>query len=326
MILPRRKLLQLTLGAAAVPAAPLLASAEDYPNRYVRLVIPFPPGGTADPIARLIAGRLSEVWGQQMIVENKAGAAGNLAAHMVVQSAPDGYTVLMATSSLATNPFIYSTIGFDAVADLSPITLLCVFPSVLTVPNSSSVRTLKEFIEYAKGNSGKLSFASPGVGTPSHLSGELLKREAGIDMVHVPYRGAGPAFSDLISGRIPAMISALPGALPHIRNNTIRAIAVTSAKRSPFAPDVPTIAEQGFPGFNASAWYALFAPARTPKPIIDKLHDDVGSALEYPAVKSKLNQTATQVETTTPPELARYLKSEMQKWDPIIKQIGIKPT
>jgi tripartite-type tricarboxylate transporter receptor subunit TctC len=144
--------------------------------------------------------------------------------------------------------------------------------------------------------------------------------------MNVPYRGAGPAFSDLISGRIPAMISALPGALPHIRNNTIRAIAVTSAKRSPFAPDVPTIAEQGFPGFNASAWYALFAPASTPKPIIDKLHDDVGAALEYPAVKSKLNQTATQVETTTPLKLARYLKSEMQKWDPIIKQIGIKPT
>jgi tripartite-type tricarboxylate transporter receptor subunit TctC len=326
MSLPRRKFLQLTLGVAAVSAPPLPASAEDYPNRYVRLVVPFPPGGTANPIARLLAGRLGEVWGQQMIVENKGGAAGNVAAHMVVQSAPDGYTVLMATSSLATNPFIYPSIGFDAVADLAPITLLCVFPSVLTVPNSSTVRTLKEFIGYAKANPGKLSFASPGVGTPSHLSGELLKREAGIEMTHIPYRGAGPAFSDLISGRIPAMFSALPGALPHIRSGTIRAIAVTSAKRSPFAPNVPTIAEEGFSGFSAAAWYALFAPARTPKPIINKLHDDVSAALEYPAVKSKLEQTATQVETTTPIELAAYLKSEMEKWGPIIKQIGIKPT
>jgi tripartite-type tricarboxylate transporter receptor subunit TctC len=325
MSISRRTLLRLGVGIGALPAAPLLSLAQAYPDRYVRLVVPFPPGGTADPIARILASRLSEVWGQQMVVENKGGAAGNIAAQMVVQSAPDGYTVLMAASSLATNPFIYSSISFDAVADLAPITLLCVFPSAVTVPNSSTIQNLKELIDYAKANPGKLSFASPGVGTPSHLSGELLKREASIEMTHVPYRGAGPAFSDLIAGRIPVMFSALPGALPHIRSGTIRAIAVTSEKRSPFAPDVPTISEQGLAAFDASAWYALFAPAQTPEPIINKLHDDVSAALQYPAVRTKLENTATQVETTTPRELAAYLHSEMAKWGPVIKQIGIKP-
>lgn len=292
----------------------------------MRLVVPFPPGGAADPIARLLASRLTEIWNQQVVIENKGGAGGNIGAQSVVSSFADGYTLLFAAASLATNSFIYPSVGFDPIIDLAPVTLICVFPTVLTVPNSSPAKSVGEFVDYAKANPGKISYASPGIGLPSHLATELFKRLAGIEMTHIPYRGGGPALNDLIPGRVPAMFSALPGVLPHVQSGTIRALAVTSAKRSPFAPEIPTISESGFPGFDASAWYALFAPAKTPIDIISKLHDDAIAALEHPSIRDKLAQTATQVETSTPADLSAHLKSEMEKWGPIIKELGIKPS
>lgn len=321
----RRQLLRLGAGAAALPIMSQRGAAQGYPSRYVRLVVPFPPGGAADPIARILANRLSEIWGQQVVIENKGGAGGNLGAQTVVNSVPDGYTLLLGAPSLATNGYIYPALGFDPIADLAPITLLCTFPTVMIVSNSSPVRSLQEFLDYAKANPGKATYASPGIGLPSHLTAELLKRTAGVEITHVPYRGSGPALNDLIPGRVDAMFGALPGILPQIQGGTVRAIAVSSATRSPHAPSIPTIAESGFPGFDANAWYGLFMPAKTPAAIVQKVHDDAVAALKHPSVQQKLDEMATVVATSTPTELVSYLKSEMAKWGPIIHAAGIKP-
>jgi tripartite-type tricarboxylate transporter receptor subunit TctC len=325
MKLHRRQFLPLAAAAVSFPAISGIARGQAYPSRYVRLVVPFPGGGTADPIARILANRLSEVWGHQMVIENKPGAAGNIGAQAVVQAAPDGYTLLFGAPSLSTNGYIYPSLGFDPIADLAPVTLVCAFPSLVTVSNSSPAKSLREFLDYAKANPGKVTYASPGIGLPSHLSAELLKRTAGVELTHVPYRGSGSALSDLIPGRIDAIVSALPGMLPQVQSGAVRGLAVTSAARSPFAPAIPTIAESGFPGFDATGWYAVFAPSKTPVAILEKVHDDVVAALTHPSVKQKLDEIAAEVVTSTPAELGTYLKSEMAKWGPIVKSAGIKP-
>jgi tripartite-type tricarboxylate transporter receptor subunit TctC len=325
MKLRRRQFLHLAAGAAVLPTVLRIAQAQTYPTRPVRLVVPFPGGGAADPIARLLANRLSEVWGQPMVIENKGGAAGNVGALAVSHSAPDGYTILFGTASLGTNRFIYSSLGYDPIGDFAPVTLLCIFPSLMVVPNSSPATSVIEFIDYAKATHGKIVYASPGRGLPSHLSGELFKRMTGIEMTHVPYRGSGPALNDLIPGRVDAMFGALPGLLPHVQGGTIRGLGVTSATRSPFAPSIPTIAESGLQGFDASAWYALFMPSKTPPEIVKKVHDDTVAALSYSPVTLKLNEISAQVVTSTPSELSAYLKSDMEKWGPIIKNAGIQP-
>jgi tripartite-type tricarboxylate transporter receptor subunit TctC len=323
MMLPRRNFLRLAAGAAAL--LPHAARAQAYPNRYVRFVVPFPPGASADPVARIIANRLSEVWGQQVVIDNKGGAGGNLAAQNVAQSPPDGYTMLLSAPSLATNGYIYPSLGFDPVKDFAPVTLICIFPTLITVPNSSPARTLGDFIAYARANPGTVTYGTPGIGLPSHLSAELLKRMAGIEWTVVPYRGAGPALNDLIPGRISSLVSSLPGMLPHIRSGTIRGLAVTSIARSPFAPDIPTIAESGFPGFDAVGWYGLFVHARTPPAILEKIHGDVVAAIKHPSVSQKFEDIFLETQTGTPAELAAFLKSEMEKWGPIVQASGIKP-
>jgi tripartite-type tricarboxylate transporter receptor subunit TctC len=222
MKLPRRTFLHLAAGAAALPAVSHIARAQTYPSRYVRLVVPFPPGGGGDALARPLANRLSEVWGQQVVIENKGGAGGNIGSQAVAQSAPDGYTLLLGAAFLSINPFIYSSSGYDPIADLTPATLVTIIPNLMMVPNSSPAKLVTEFIDYAKANHGKTTFASTGIGASPHLSGELFKRMAGIEMTHVPYRGAGSAMNDLIPGRVDAMFSNLPGVLPQVQSGTVR--------------------------------------------------------------------------------------------------------
>jgi tripartite-type tricarboxylate transporter receptor subunit TctC len=320
---PRRQFLHVAAAAAALPALSRIARAQIYPSRYVRLVVPFPPGGGGDALARPLANRLSEIWGQQVVVESKGGAGGNIGSQAVAQSAPDGYTILLAGPGLAINPALYPT-SYNPASDLAPITLVTVIPNLMMVPNSSPAKSVEEFIDYAKANRGNVKFASTGIGASPHLSGELFKRKAGIEMTHVPYRGAGPAMNDLIPGRVDAMFSNLQGVLPQVQSGTIRGLAVTSAKRSPAAPDIPTISET-VPGYEVSAWWGLFVPAKTPNVIVMKIHADAVAALTHPSVKQRYEAIGAPVTPSTPTELALLLASETEKWGPIVKAAGIKP-
>src|SRR5437870_5270826 len=270
MKLARREFLHFAAAAAAVPALPRTATAQTYPNRYLRMVVPFPPGGSADPIARVLANRLSEIWGQQVVIENKGGAGGNIAAQAVASSAPDGYTLFVGGSFLARNPYLYPSSGYDPVADLAPVSKIATFTNVMVVPNSSPVKSVREFIDYARANRGKITFASSGTGAEPHMSGELFKSMTGLEMTHVPYRGGGPALNDVIPGRVDVYFGTMPSTLPLVRSGQLRALAVTSAARSPFAADLPTIAESGVPGYDVSAWYGLFFPAKTATEIVRK--------------------------------------------------------
>jgi tripartite-type tricarboxylate transporter receptor subunit TctC len=324
MNVPRRRFLHLAAGAVAVPALLRTASAQIYPNRYVRFIVPFPPGGSADPIARVLANRLSEGWGQQVVVENKGGAGGNVGAQAAATAAPDGYAIFLGGAFMAKNPFLYPSSGYDPVMDLAPVTKVCDFANVMVVPNSSPVKSVREFIEYAKANRGKTTFASSGTGADPHMSAELFRKLAGIEMTHVPYRGAGPALNDVIPGRVDVLFGTLPSTLPLVRGGQVRALAVTSTQRSAFAPELPTIAESGVPSYDYSSWYALYAPAKTPVEIVRKLHDDTAAALAHPQVKQRLAEIATEVAPSITSELATLLKSDMDHWGPIIKAANIK--
>lgn len=322
-LIRRRQFLLLAAGAAALPAASRFAWAQAYPSRYVRLVVPFSTGGTGDAIARPLANKLSEVWGQQVVIENKGGAGGHIGSQAVAQSPPDGYTVLLVGPSLAINPFIYPT-SYNPANDLAPITLLTVIPNLMMVPNSSPAKSVKEFIDYAKANRGKITFASSGVGTSVHLSAELFKRKAGIEMTHVPYRGTAPAMNDLISGRVDAMFNGLPGVLPQVQSGIIRGLAVTSAKRSSAAPGIPTIGEF-VPGYEVSSWWGLFVPVKTPNEVVMKIHADAAAALAHASVKQSYEAIGAPVTPSTPAELAALLASDTEKFGPIVKEAGIKP-
>jgi tripartite-type tricarboxylate transporter receptor subunit TctC len=308
------------LGGAA--AWPLVASAQMWPRQAVRIICPFAAGGGFDATARIIAVQLSQIWRQQVVVENKTGAGGNIAAEYVARSDPDGYTIYMAGLTHATNRYLYASLGYDPVADFAPVTLMCLYPLVMVVPNSSPAHSVKEFIAYAKTN--KLSYASSGHGTSLHLAGELFQRKASIEMTHVPYRGAGPAFNDLIPGRVDVMINFTSSSLPLVRQGQLRALAVTTAKRLSVAPDLPTMAEAGVMGAEVSAWSGFFVAARTPPEIIKKIQTDTVAALTEPAARTKLEQGGVVVISSTPDELASFLRSEMEKWGQLIKDANIR--
>jgi tripartite-type tricarboxylate transporter receptor subunit TctC len=320
-MLHRRRLLRLSAAALLAPGLDRIALAQAWPKRVVRLIVPFSPGGSTDAVARIIANRLSEVWGQQMVVENRGGGASNIGHHEVVRSEADGHTVLIASLPLAVNRFLFPSLGYDPIADLAPVTLICTYPNVMTVPNSSPAKSVQEFIAYAKAN--QLTFASSGNGTSVHLSGELFKRLAGIEMTHVPYRGGGPAVNDLIPGRVDVMFNTIGTALPLVRGGQLRGLAVTTAERFFTAPDMPTVAESGIPGFDVSSWFAFFVPAKTPPAIIRKLNEDTVATLAHPPVKERLEQLGAALVGSTPEELARHLKSEMDKWGPLIREARI---
>jgi len=323
-MLTRRSLAGLCAAAACAPALIGRARAQSWPGRHVRLVVPFPAGGGTDIIARILANRLSEIWGQQMVIENKGGAGSNIGAETVARAEPDGYTLLIGSLPVAVNRFLYSSLGYDSVTDFAPITLICTYPNLMVVPNSSPAKSVMEFVAHAKANRGKITFASSGTGTSTHLSGELFKRMTAIEMTHVPYRGVAPALNDVIPGRVDVMFNTMAGVLQHARSGQVRGLAVTSAKRFPTALEFPTVAESGVPGFDVSAWYAFFAPAKTPPEIVNKLSTDTVAILREPAVIAAMEKAGVAVAGSTPAELARLLKSEIDLWGPVIKAAGIK--
>jgi tripartite-type tricarboxylate transporter receptor subunit TctC len=329
-MLDRRRLIALVAPAVLAPvlggriaAAQNSASAERWPNRFVRLVVPFPPGGGTDAIARVVAAKLSDIWGQQVVVENRGGGATNIGTETVVRADADGYTMLLQSMPLAVNRFLFPSLNYDAIIDLAPVSLLCEYANIMAVPMSSPANSVADFIANAKTHPGKVTFASSGHGTSVHLSGELFKRMAGIEMLHVPYRGAGPALNDLLPGRVDVMFNNIGAVLPLIQGGKLRGLAVTTAKRTPAVPHMPTIAEAGVPGFDVSSWYALLAPARTPPEIIRKMHEDTVAALSDPTTKERFEQLGVVVVGSTPEELAAFLKAEMDKWAPVIKEAGI---
>jgi tripartite-type tricarboxylate transporter receptor subunit TctC len=320
-MLTRRTAIGLTALAPALLSG--VARAQGWPNRFVRLIVPFPPGGGADTIARIVGGKLSDMWGQQVLIENRGGAGGNLASDAAARSAPDGYTLYLAGDFQATNPFIYPKLSYDPIADFTAVSLVVQFPVVMVVPNVSPARTLAEFIALAKQNAGKLTYASPGYGTSPHLAAELFKRVAGIELTHVPYRGAAPALQDLIPGRVDSFFNNIAPVVPLMKDGQLRALAVTSAKRAPAVPDLVTMAESGLPGFDVSGWYAFFVPAKTPPDIVRKMHADTATALADPTVRRRLEELALFVVGSTPAELESFFAAEMAKWGPVIKAAGI---
>jgi tripartite-type tricarboxylate transporter receptor subunit TctC len=323
----RRRFVRLagaSLLASTAAARPVFGQAQAWPNRFVRLVVPFPPGGGTDAIARVVAVKLSQIWGQEMVVENKGGGATSIGTDSVAKADPDGYTALLQSVPLSVNKFLFASLPFDPVADLAPVSLLCDYPNIMAVPLSSPARTVQEFIAHAKANPGKVTYASSGYGTSVHLSGELFRRMAGVELMHVPYRGAGPAFNDLIPGRVDVMFNNSGAVLPFIQGGKLRALGVTSSKRAPYLPDVPTVAEAGVPGFDVTGWYGIFVPAKTPRDIVAKFRADVVTALADPVIRQRLDQLGVTVIGSTPDELRKFLQAEMDKWGPVIKAAGIK--
>ena len=321
----RRKFLHLAAGAAALPALSSVAQAQAWPNRPVRLVVGFPAGGGADAAARIIAQRFSEVWGQQVVIENKGGAGGNIAIDAVAHASPDGYTILLGHPGLVINQFLYSSLTYDPLADFAPVSLIGVYGNLLVVSNSSALKTFPDFLRYARANPGKVTFATPGVGTSPHLAGELLKHRAGIEMTHVPYRGvAAGGMSDLVSGRVDSMFNTTGSLLQAARAGTVRALAVTLPERAATAPEIPTIAEAGVPGFDVSGWYGLLAPAKTRADILRKMHTDAAAVLADPALKAKFEPLGVDVGSSTPETFTTLMRAESELWGPIIKAANIK--
>jgi tripartite-type tricarboxylate transporter receptor subunit TctC len=315
------------LAAAALAAPSILVSralSADWPARPVRVVVPFTPGGSTDITARLVSNRLQEVWGQSVVVENKPGAGGNIASDMVAHSDPDGYTILISGPPLATNQFLYPSLSYDPVADFAPVTSLITQPNLMCVPNSSPAKSVQEFIAYCNDNRGKVTYASSGNGTTLHLSGELFKRLAKVEMTHIPYRGGAPAINDLIPGRVDVIFDNMPSILSHVKAGTLRGLAVTTKERVAVVPEIPTIAESGVPGFDVFSWFGFFVPARTPPDIIARINADTNAALVYPAVKSRFEDLGATPKGSTQAELAAFLKSEIDKWGPVIKEAKIR--
>jgi tripartite-type tricarboxylate transporter receptor subunit TctC len=300
------------------------ASGADWPVRPVRVVVPFTPGGSTDITARLVSNRLQEVWGQSVVVENKPGAGGNIAAEMVAHSDPDGYTIFIAGPGMATNQFLYPSLSYDPVGDFAPVTMLITQPNLMCVPNTSPAKSVQEFIAYCHANEGKVTYASSGIGTTLHLSGELFKRLAKVEMTHVPYRGGAPAINDLIPGRVDVAFDNMPSILPHVKAGSLRGLAVTTRERVRAVPDIPTIAESGLPGFDVFSWFAFWVPVRTPPDVVARINADTNAALAHASVKPRFEELGADPKGSTQAELAAFLKSEIDKWGPLIQEAKLR--
>jgi tripartite-type tricarboxylate transporter receptor subunit TctC len=298
------------------------AVAQSYPWKPIRLVIPVTPGGGVDAVARLVGQKLTAAFNQQVVVDNRPGAGGTVASDIVAKAVPDGHTLAIVTASHVTNASLYKRLPYDPVRDFTPITLLSVQPYLLVVNASTPVRNVKEFVAFAKAKPGGIAYASAGTGLLGHLSMEFFRSQAGFEGVHVPYKGGAPALVDVMGGRVDAFFSTITSALPHVRSGRVRALAVSSAKRHVQLPDVPTIAESGFPGFDVLSWYALLAPAGTPRPVVLRLHGETVQILGTNEVKERMAADGAEPLSSTPQELAAYLKSEMARWAKVIRQSG----
>ncbi|HYS74563.1 MAG TPA: tripartite tricarboxylate transporter substrate binding protein [Burkholderiales bacterium] len=320
---------RLVLATASVSLALALFAgavmAQAYPAKPIRLIVPFPPGGGTDIAARTIANKLTDSVKWTFVVENKPGAGGNLGVEQAVRSPADGYTLVVGqTSNLAINPTLYAKLAYDPLRDLSPVALIVSAPVVFVVAANSRYASLGDLLAAAKTDPGGVTFASPGNGTVSHLAGELLQRAAGVKLTHVPYKGAAQALTDTLGGQVQSLMSSVPSALSQIRAGRLRAIAVTSAKRTPELPDAPTIAESGYRGFEANTWYGLLAPAGTPAPIIARLNDEVNRVLRTPEVRERLASEGGEALGGSPEQFASFLKAEHAKWGRIVRESGAR--
>jgi len=322
-MLDRRRFLGLAAAAAAPAILPSRALGDTWPTKPVRIVVPFTPGGSTDITARLVGNRLQEIWGQSVVIENKGGAGGNIAADMVAHSDADGYTILISGPGMATNRFLYAQLTYDPVGDFAPVTMLITQPNLMCVPNTSPAKSVKEFIDFCNTNKGKVTYASSGNGTTLHLSGELFKRLAKVEMTHIPYRGGAPAINDLIPGRVDVIFDNMPSIVSHVRSGSVRGLAVSTKDRVAVMPDMPTIAET-VPGFDVFSWFGFFVPVKTPADVVAKINADTNAALIYPAVKSRFEDLGAVPKGSTQAQLTAFLQSETDKWGPVIRDAQIK--
>jgi tripartite-type tricarboxylate transporter receptor subunit TctC len=309
----------------AVLALALPAAAQQYPTKPIRLVVPFAPGGSSEIISRVVAQKLSEALSHQVVVENRPGGAGNIAMEQVARSEPDGYTLILGhIGTLAVNPAMFPKLPYDPNRDFAPISLMAAVPNVIVVNPSVPAKTLQEFAALAKKRPGTINYGSAGTGSSGHLAMEYFKQVAQIDLVHVPYKGTGPMLTDLLGGQTEATFTGVPPLLPHIKQGKLRALAIGSAKRTDALPDVPTVAESGYAGFETSQWYGLLAPAKTPKAVVDKLSAEVAKALRQPDVVQRLAADSATPIGSTPEEFAAYIRKEQERWGRVVKTANIK--
>jgi tripartite-type tricarboxylate transporter receptor subunit TctC len=324
MKLPRRNFLRLAAGAAALPAASRIARAQAYPSRPARIVVPFAAGGATDIIARLIGQWLSERLGQQFVIENRPGAGSNIGTEVVVNAPPDGYTLLLVGASSAINATLYEKLSFNFLRDIAPVSGIISIPFIMAVNPSFPAKTVSEFIAYARANPGKVNMASGGNGTAGHLSGELFKMMAGINMVHVPYRGEAPALTDMLGGQVQAMFGTMPASIEYVRAGKLRPLAVTSARRSELLPDLPTVGDF-VPGYETSAWQGIGAPKSTPTEIIEKLNKEINAGLADPKIKTRVADMGGTVLAGSPADFGKLIADETEKWGKVVKFSGAKP-
>ncbi len=320
----RRISLLLALFCFVALLAPAPAGAQAWPSRPVRLIVPFPAGGPADALGRVLADQLNKIWGQPVVVENRGGAGGNLGAEVVARAAPDGYTLLLNASSHVINASLYEKVPYDPIKDFSPVSEVASYMLVLVVHPSVPATSVKEFVAFAKSKPDGLSVANAGLGTPTHLAAVLFAQAAEANLIHVPYRGAAPASTDLIAGQVPAMFNNPVNAVPQVRANTLRALAVTGSKRLLLLPDLPTVAESGYPGFETRTWYGLFGPAGLPADIVRKLHADMERILRMPEIANSLVAQGWDITVSPPDQFSRVLQSEYDRWSAVVKRAGIK--
>ncbi|HSF57914.1 MAG TPA: tripartite tricarboxylate transporter substrate binding protein [Candidatus Binatia bacterium] len=320
---PSWRFLSLAFSAALLFIAAGGALAQNYPTKPITMIVPFPPGGTTDILARTVGQKLTEAWGQQTVVDNRPGAGATLGAGLAAKASPDGYTVLMGAVHHTIAPGVYKKLPYDFQKDFAPITIVAEVPNVLVVNPSLPAKTVKELIAHAKANPGKLTYGSNGLGTAHHVIGENFKLQAGVDIVHVPYKGSGPAVTDLLGGQISMMFDTVTSALPHIKAGKLRPLAVTTAKRSTALPDVPTLAEAALPGFDIGSWFGVLAPVKTPKEITAKLNAEIVKILNMPDVKNRLLEIGAEPVGNTPEQMAARIKEETVKFAQIAKQANV---
>jgi tripartite-type tricarboxylate transporter receptor subunit TctC len=322
-----KSILHAVMASVALLAGATLVCAQSttYPERPIRIVVAYTPAGTTDILARVIGQKLTEAWGQPVIIDNRPGANGNIGTEYAAKATADGYTLLMGTAGThGINPSLYRKLGFDAVKDFAPVSLVAMVPNIFVVNNAVPAKDLKEFIAYAKANAGKLNYGSPGNGSTAHLSMELFKSMTGIQMVHIPYKGSAGVLADLIGGQIVVTMDNMPVYVPQVKAGKIRALAVSPTRRSPAAPELPTVAEAGVPGYDSGAWFGLFAPAHTPKDLVDKLSRETARILKLPDVSARLVELGAEPVGGTPQQFAAHQKAEIAKWAKVIKDANVE--
>ena len=319
--------LRAALLAAAALAAPFAAQAQtgsDYPNKPIRLVVPYPPGGGTDVIARIVQERLQTLLGQPVLIDNRGGAAGSIGTEIVAKSPADGYTVLFTLSSHTINPAIYAKLSFDTEKDFAPVAMVASLPQILVANTQFAPNTVAELVAMAKAKPGSIAFASVGNGSPGHLAGELLKLRTGTDMTHIPYRGGGPAVTDVMGGQVPLLWVSIPAAAQFVKAGKLKALAVSTTRRSAAFPDVPTMQEAGIPDFDVDSWYAVFVPAKTPQPVIDKLNRVINAVVKLPDIRDKLLAQGSEGVGGTPEQLGKVVTTELVRWQKLAKEANIK--